>query len=153
VLFAFIHLCPLHLTIAIHFTYVFPSLVDDMLIIGFASDVVFIFLMIIVRVFNIRALNVANEVCNLVSTGVGLLYITSSCFFTPNLGFCILGPLVGSKSFVESFVAKAFHEDLGMISSLPMFTNTHVGFVMFLLCSVQCLSYWFPIMFPFPNIL
>ncbi len=73
-------------------------------------------------------------------------------FFTPNLGFCILGTLVGSKSFVESFVVKAFHEDLGMISSLPMFTNTHVAFEMFSLCYVQCLSYLFRIVFPFPSI-
>ncbi len=44
-------------------------------------------------------------------------------FLIPNLNFHILGTLVGSKSFVELFVTKALHEDLGMISSLPMLTN------------------------------
>ncbi len=136
-MFALIHRHVLHLTLATHLTYVFPSLVDDMPTIGLASDVVLIFLMIITRVFNIRALNVANKVCRLVFIRVGLLCITSSLFFYSQLGvFCILGTLVGSKSFVESFVAKVLHEDLGMISSLPMFTNTHLAFAMFSLCYV-----------------
>jgi hypothetical protein len=39
--------------------------------------------------------------------------------FTPDLGF-ILDRVMGSKSFVESFVAKAFHEDFGMIFNLIM---------------------------------
>ncbi len=44
-------------------------------------------------------------------------------FLIFDLGFCILGPLMGSSSFVESFVTKVFHENLGTISSLPMFAN------------------------------
>ncbi len=80
-MFVLIHFRVLHPTIATHPTYVFPSLVDDMPIVRLASYVVLIFLMIVVRVFNIRALNVANKVCSLVSTRVGLLYITSSRFF------------------------------------------------------------------------
>jgi hypothetical protein len=33
-------------------------------------------------------------------------------FFTPKLGFRILGALVGSTLFVDSFVAKVLHEGL-----------------------------------------
>jgi hypothetical protein len=33
-------------------------------------------------------------------------------FLILNLGFCILGALVGSTSFVESFVVEEVHEDL-----------------------------------------
>jgi hypothetical protein len=72
-------------------------LVDDMPIVGPASNVVLIFLMFVARVFNIRALSVANKVCSLVFTRVGLLYITSSWFFNFQLGFLILGTLVGSR--------------------------------------------------------
>ncbi len=60
---------------------------------------------------------------------------------------------MGSKLFVKSIVVKALHEDLGIIPSLPMFTNNHVAFAMFSLCYVQCPSYLFHIMFPFKNIL
>jgi len=44
-------------------------------------------------------------------------------FLTPNLNFRILGTLMKSISFVESFVVKALYGDLGMICSLPMFIN------------------------------
>jgi hypothetical protein len=44
-------------------------------------------------------------------------------FFILDSGLCILGTSMGSISFVESFVVKTFHEDLGMISNLPIFTN------------------------------
>jgi hypothetical protein len=71
--------------------------------------------------------------------------------FTPNWSFHILSTLVGS--FVESFVATIFHEDLGTISNLPMFTHIHMAFVMFLLFYVQCPNYLFHIMFPSPSIL
>jgi hypothetical protein len=50
------------------------------------------------------------------------------------LDFYILGPLVGSISFIELFVAKALHEDFGRISSFFMFTNLHAAFTMLLLC-------------------
>jgi hypothetical protein len=52
-------------------------------------------------------------------------------FLTPDSSFCILGALVGATSFVELFEVEVFHEDLGMIFSLLMFTNPHVVFVMF----------------------
>ncbi len=94
-MFALIHFRALHPTVATHFTYVFPSLVDHMPIIGLASNVVLIFLMIIARVFNIKALNVANEVCSLVSIGVGLLYINSFWFFYFQLGFLYFGHISG----------------------------------------------------------
>jgi hypothetical protein len=87
--------------------------------------------MIIVEVFNIRVFNVTIEMCSLVSIGVGPLYIISSWFLKSWLMFSyILGTLVGSRLFVESFVAKAFHEDFVMISSLLMLTNPHVVFAM-----------------------
>ncbi len=41
---------------------------------------------------------------------------------------------MGFKSFVESFVAKALHEDLGTIFSLFMFVDLQMAFAMFLLC-------------------
>jgi hypothetical protein len=55
-------------------------------------------------------------------------------FLTFNSGFRILGPLVGSTSFVETFVVEVLHEDLGIMFSFLMFANLHVAFVMFLLC-------------------
>jgi hypothetical protein len=51
-------------------------------------------------------------------------------FLIFNLGFCILGALMGSTSFVESFVVEALHEDLGTIYNLPMFTNPQEVFAM-----------------------
>jgi hypothetical protein len=56
-------------------------------------------------------------------------------FLTLDLS-CILGALVGSTSFVELFVAKALHEDLGMIFSFLMFINLQVTFEMISLCHV-----------------
>jgi hypothetical protein len=44
-------------------------------------------------------------------------------FLTPNVGFYTLITLIGYISFVESFVVKALHEDLGMITSFLMFVN------------------------------
>ncbi len=97
-MFALIHLCALHPTVTTHLIYVFLSLLDDMPIISLASDMVFIFSMFVARVFNINALSVANEVCSLVFTGVGLLYITSSwVFLLSTWVFLILGTLVGSR--------------------------------------------------------
>jgi hypothetical protein len=69
------------------------------------------------------------------------------------LGFCILGTSVGSRSLIESFMSKAFHEDLRMIFSLLMLANLQVVFAMFSLCYAQCLDYLFCTMFPFPSIL
>jgi hypothetical protein len=55
---------------------------------------------------------------------------------------------MGSKSFVELFVVKAFHEDLGTIFNLPMLVDPQVAFVMLLLCYAQCLGYLLCTMFP-----
>jgi hypothetical protein len=55
-------------------------------------------------------------------------------FFILDLGFHILGALVESISFDESFMAKVLHEDLRMISNLLMFTDPHMAFVMLALC-------------------
>jgi hypothetical protein len=45
------------------------------------------------------------------------------CFFIPNSNFHILGASVKSKSFIELFVAKVFHEDFGAIFSFPMLVD------------------------------
>jgi hypothetical protein len=74
-------------------------------------------------------------------------------FLTVDLGFHILGTPVGSKSFVELFVAKAIHEDLEMIFSLLMLVDLQVGFAMLLLCYAQCPSYLLCTMFPSLGIL
>ncbi len=55
---------------------------------------------------------------------------------------------MGSKSFVESFVAKVLHEDLRIIFSFLMFANSRTIFVMLSLCYDQCHGYLFRIMFP-----
>ncbi len=44
-------------------------------------------------------------------------------FLTSNSGFRTLGTSMGSKSFVEFFVAKVLHADLGTISNFPMFAD------------------------------
>lgn len=45
-------------------------------------------------------------------------------------------------------MVKACHEDLGTISSFPMFANPHVTFTMFSLCFAQRFSYLLHTMFP-----
>jgi hypothetical protein len=44
-------------------------------------------------------------------------------FLTSSLGFCILGALVGFRSFVKLFVAEVHHKDLEMISSFFMLAD------------------------------
>jgi hypothetical protein len=41
---------------------------------------------------------------------------------------------VGSTSFVESYVAKALHENLGMIFNFLMLVDPQAAFAMFSLC-------------------
>ncbi len=41
---------------------------------------------------------------------------------------------MGFTSFVESFVPKAFHEDLGMIFNLHVLVDLHAAFAMLSLC-------------------
>jgi hypothetical protein len=80
-LFVQTHFHTFHLVETTHPTCVFPSLVDDMYIIGLALDVVLTFLRLLQEFFNIRAFSAISEVCSLVSIGVGPFYITSSWFF------------------------------------------------------------------------
>jgi hypothetical protein len=79
--------------------------------------------MIATRVFSIRDFNVAIKLCNLVFIRVRPLYIISSWFSSFCFGFLYLGTLMGSESFIESFVVEDFHEDLEMICNLPMLAN------------------------------
>jgi hypothetical protein len=73
----YVHLHILCLTMTTPFTCVSISLVDDTYIVGPISNGSY-FLKITKRIFNIKAFNVANKVCNLFSTRVGPFYITSS---------------------------------------------------------------------------
>jgi hypothetical protein len=91
--------------------------------------------------------------CNLVCTKLDHSIYFPHGFLTLDLSFHILGKSVGSTSFVESFVTKVLHEDLGTISSLPTLVDPQVAFVMFSLCYVQRLGYLLHILFPSPYIL
>ncbi len=105
------------------------------------------FLMIVTKVCYIRAFNATSKV-----QFSHKLYHSISLppnFLISNLGFHILGALVESRSFVKSFVAKAFHEDLGTISNLPMFVDLQAAFEVFLFCCAQHPSYLLRIVFPF----
>jgi hypothetical protein len=55
---------------------------------------------------------------------------------------------VGFLPFVKSFVLEVFQEDFNMITSLSMFTNLQITFVMFSLCYAQWPSYLQRIVFP-----
>ncbi len=55
-------------------------------------------------------------------------------FLIPNSGFCILSAPMRSKSFIESFMIKDLHEDLGTISSLLMLATLQAAFAMLSLC-------------------
>jgi hypothetical protein len=69
------------------------------------------------------------------------------------VGFYILGVLIGFRLFIESFVAKVFHGDLGTMSNLLTFAHPQTTFVIFSLCYAQCPNYSFCIVFPTPYIL
>ncbi len=60
---------------------------------------------------------------------------------------------MGSKSFIEYFVAKVFHEDFGMIFNFFMFIDFQTTFAMLSLCYAQPPSYLICIMFPSLSIL
>ncbi len=55
-------------------------------------------------------------------------------FLIPDLDFCILGALMGFRSFIESFIVKVFHEDLETISNFLMFVDPSAVFAMLSLC-------------------
>jgi hypothetical protein len=101
-LFILAHLHVLHPIIVAHLICVFPSLANDMHIVGLASHVVHVF-------YNYKRSfqhwGFQQGLDHSISLPFGFLIL--------NMGFCILGTLVRSRSFIESFVAKAFHEDLG----------------------------------------
>jgi hypothetical protein len=107
----------------------FPFVVNDTNIVGLALDVVLVFFMIWARIFNIRFFNV--------NQFISLLF----GFLTFDSSFHILGALVGSKSFVKLFVAKALHEDLGTIFNLIMFADLHEVFAMFLLSLLEIMLF------------
>jgi hypothetical protein len=60
---------------------------------------------------------------------------------------------MGSRSFIESFVVEALHEDLGTIFNLHMLANLQATFVMFSLNYTQHLGYLLCIVFSSPSIL
>jgi hypothetical protein len=62
-----------------------------------------------------------------------------------------LGALVGSKSFVESFVVEVLYKDLGLLFNLLI--DFEAAFGMLLLGYAQHLNYLLCTMFPFPTIL
>jgi hypothetical protein len=109
--------------------------------------------MITGRVINIRFFSAANEMCSLVSSGVGPLYITSSRLSYSRFGFSYFGCTSGIHIICWIVVAGILHENLGTIFSLPMFINPQAAFAMFLLRYAQCSSYLFCTVFPFPSIL
>jgi hypothetical protein len=67
-LFVLAHFHASRLIVVIHLTFVFPLLVDDTHIIGFALYVIPIFFMITVRVFSIKVFSATSKMHNLVST-------------------------------------------------------------------------------------
>jgi len=107
-LFTLVHLLALRLTITTHFIYVFPSLVNDTHILGLALDVIPVFLWLQEE---LSALNLSMQSAKCVVWSPSRLdhfislYLS---FFIPDSGFYILNALVGSTSFVESFVVEAF---------------------------------------------
>lgn len=65
----------------------------------------------------------------------------------------ILGAPMRLTSFIESFVIEAFHENFGMISSLPILIDPQVAYAIILLCYAQHLNYLLHTVFPSPSIL
>ncbi len=129
------------------------SLANNTYIIGFASNVVPIFLWL-QQEFLTLGFSVQPMKC-VVCSPQGLDHSISLPFnfLIPNLSFHILDAPMGFRSFVELFVAEAFHEDLGTMYSLLMLVNPHVIFVMFSLCYAQRLDYLLRIVFSFHGIL
>ncbi len=136
-----VHLHIFRPILVIHPTCVFFSLVDDTHIVDLTSNVVFSFLQLEEE---LSALGLSMQPTKCVVWSPQRLDHSISLpfgFFTLDLGFHILGGLVGSTSFVESFVTKVFHEDLGMIFSLLMFANLQAIFAMLSFNIVLCLAF------------
>jgi hypothetical protein len=112
---------------------VFPPLANDTHIVGLTSNVGVFFLKL--QKFLTLGLLVQPKKCVIWSPhGLDHSISLPSNFLIFNFDFRILGRLVGSKSFVESFAIKALHENLGMIFCLPMLANLQAAFTMLSLC-------------------
>ncbi len=117
-LFTLVHLCALHLIAVAHPACVFLSLVDDIHIVGLASNVL-TFFVITWGIWHIRIFSATHEVCCLISTGVKPIYNTSSNFFyswvqslysrCPNWFFAIYGILciIGKQEDLRTIIS--FH--------------------------------------------
>lgn len=105
------------------------------------------FFMLTRKINSIRIFNLTNKMCNLISTWIGLVHITSIRFFTPNIGLCILGALMGFMPFMKSFVAKALLKDLNTIINFHMLADPHATFTIFLLCYGQHPKYFLQTIF------
>ncbi len=105
--FTLIHFHILSPITVAHFTCVFLLLVDDTHIDSLTLDVLIDFFVITRRVWCIKTFSVTDKACYLVSTRVKLIYVISSMFSYTKIWFRILGALVGSLPFVESFILEA----------------------------------------------
>jgi hypothetical protein len=152
-LFVLVHFHALRHTTITHPTCVFLSFADDTHIISPTSNVVPSFLQLQGELITLNLL--VQLVKCVVWSPEGLDHSISLPFnfLTLKLGFCILGPPVGSTSFVESFATKVFHEDLGTMFSFLLLIDLHATFVMLLLCYAYRMCYLFCIVFPSPSIL
>jgi hypothetical protein len=115
-LFTLAHLHTFRPTITTHPIYVFFSLVDDTHIVGPKSYLVPSFLHCNKKIF---ALGISVQLTKCVvwfPHGLDCFISFPPGFFTPNVGFYILGAMIGSKSFV----VKTLHEHLGTISLLEI---------------------------------
>ncbi len=133
ILFALAHLHVLRHIVTTRPSCVFLSLTNDTHIVGPTSNVVPMFLRLEEELLT---LSISVQPTNCVAWSPQKLdhYISlPPNFFTFNSSFHIWGTLMGSTSFVESFVAKVLHEDLMTMFSLPMFADPRATFVMFLL--------------------
>ncbi len=125
------NLCPITTT---HCTYVFLSLANHAHIVGLASNVVHEFLWLQHELLAVGLLVQLTKCVIQCPHGLDHFISLPASFLIPNLGFCILGALVGSASFIESFMVGAFHEDHGRIFSFLMFVDLPTIFVMLSLC-------------------
>lgn len=74
-------------------------------------------------------------------------------FLTLDTCFHILVALIGSMSFVKSFVVEALQEDFNIIVNLLMFENLQATLEFFLFSYAWCLGYLLYIVFSSPSML
>jgi len=104
VLFALVHFCALHPITITHLTCVFPFLVDDTHIVGPTLDVFLDFLRLQEEFGALRLLVQPTKCIAWSPLGSNQSISLPPCFLTPESSLCILGALMGSLPFVESFV-------------------------------------------------